>query len=52
MKYFFPLAGFELKAFNDAVEKNEKNYREGSKIKPRKFPRKGGKIYPGNFPVR
>jgi hypothetical protein len=52
MKYFFPLAGFELRTFNDAVEKNEKNYREGRGKKTRKFTGKGGKIYPGNFPVR
>ncbi len=52
MKYFFLLAGFELRTFNDAVGKKEKNYWEGREKKPRKFAGKGGKIYPGNFPVR
>jgi hypothetical protein len=52
MKYFFPLAGFELRTFNDAVEKKREKLpgREGKKT--RKFTGKGGKIYLGNFPVR
>ncbi len=52
MKYFFPLAGFKLRTFNDAVEKNEKIYWEGRKKITRKFTGKGGKKCPGNFPVR
>jgi hypothetical protein len=43
MKYFFPLAGFELRTFNDAVEKNEKNYQEGRGKKPGNLPGREGK---------
>jgi hypothetical protein len=46
MKYFFPLAGFQLGTFNDEVEKNKKIYREGRKKITRKSTRKGGKNVP------
>jgi hypothetical protein len=43
MKYFFLLNGFELRTFNDAVEKNKKNYREGREKNPGNLPVREGK---------
>ncbi len=49
MKYCFPLTGFELRTFNDAVEKNEKNYREGREKNPEIY-REGRENISWKFP--
>ncbi len=49
MKYFFPLVRFKLRTFNDAVEKNAKNYWEGRGKNPEIY-REGRENISWKFP--
>ncbi len=50
IKYFFPLAGFDLRTFNDAVGKNEENLPGRDKKKPGNLPGREGKYLPDISP--